>query len=70
MRQAEFRGCDNLVVAKVTKDDSTGYTTGSVIALAPIASVAKSTETSAETHFYDNTGMIQIRSRYHRPNRN
>lgn len=62
MKQAEFRGCDNLVVAKVTKDDSTGYTTGSVIALAPIASVAKTTETSAETHFYDNTGMIQIRA--------
>ena len=61
-RQAEFRGCDNLVVAKVTKDDSTGYTTGTVTALAPIASVAKTTETSSETHFYDNTGMIQIRA--------
>lgn len=62
MKQAEFRGCDSLVIAEVTKDDSTGYTTGSVMELAPIASVAKSTETSAETHFYDNTGLIQIKA--------
>lgn len=62
MKQAEFRGCDNLVIAPITKDDSTGYTTGTVVELAPIASVAKSTEVSAETHFYDNTGMIQIKA--------
>ena len=62
MKQAEFRGCDNLVIAPVTKDDSTGYTTGTVVELAPIASVAKTTEVSSETHFYDNTGMIQIKA--------
>lgn len=61
-RQAEFRGCDNLVIAKVTKDDKTGYTTGAVSELAPIASVAKTTDVSSETHFYDNTGMIQIKA--------
>lgn len=60
MKQAEFRGCSNLVIAEVTKDDKTGYTTGEVIELAPVASVAKTTSTNSETRFYDNTGMIQI----------
>lgn len=62
MKQAEFRGCDSFVAAKITKDDKTGYTTGSVIEIAPIASVAKTSEVSSETHFYDNTGLIQIRA--------
>lgn len=62
MKQAEFRGCDSFVAAKITKDDKTGYTTGSVIEIAPIASVAKTSEVSSETHFYDNTGMIQIKA--------
>lgn len=60
MNQAEFRGCDNFVCAKITKDDSTGYTTASVVEVAPIASVAKTTESSSETHYYDNTGMITV----------
>ena len=60
MNQAEFRGCDNFVCAKITKDDSTGYTTASVVEVAPIASVAKTTENSSETHYYDNTGMITV----------
>lgn len=62
MKQAEFRGCDSFVAAKITKDDKTGYTTGTVIEIAPIASVAKTSEVSSETHFYDNTGMIQIKA--------
>lgn len=62
MKQAEFRGCDSFVAAKITKDDKTGYTTGSVIEIAPIASVAKTSEVSSETHFYDNTGLIQIKA--------
>jgi phi13 family phage major tail protein len=62
MKQAEFRGCDSFVAAKITKDDKTGYTTGSVIEIAPIASVAKTSEVSSETHFYDNTGMIKIKA--------
>lgn len=62
MKHAEFRGCDSFVAAKITKDDKTGYTTGSVIEIAPIASVAKTSEVSSETHFYDNTGLIQIKA--------
>ena len=62
MKVVEFRGCDNVVVAEVTKDDSTGYTVGNIISLAPVAEVSKTTENSSETHFYDNVGAIIIRA--------
>lgn len=62
MKEAEFRGCDNFVCAKITKDDKTGYETAEVVSVAPIASVAKTTEVNSETHYYDNTGLIQIKA--------
>jgi phi13 family phage major tail protein len=62
MQTAEFRGCDNLVVARVTKDDATGYTTGAVTPLAEVAQIAKTTEQSSETHYYDNVGKITIKA--------
>lgn len=58
----EFRGCDNVVVAEVTKDDATGYTVGNVIPLAPAGQISKTTENSSETHFYDNVGAIVIKA--------
>lgn len=58
----EFRGCDNVVVAEVTKDDATGYTVGNVIPLAPAGQISKTTENSSETHFYDNVGAIVIKT--------
>ena len=61
-KTVEFRGCDNLVVAEITKDDATGYTVGTVIPLAPVAEIAKTTENNSETHYYDNTGMIVIKA--------
>ena len=67
MSIAEFRGCDHLCVAEVTKDaigigDYGGYTTGTVQILTEVAQVAKSTEQSSETHFYDNKAAITIRA--------
>lgn len=62
MKEAEFRGCDSFVCAKITKDDKTGYATAAVTMVAPIASVAKTTEVNSETHYYDNTGLIQIKA--------
>lgn len=62
MKVVEFRGCDNVVVAEVTKDDSAGYTVGNIIPLAPVAEVSKTTENSSETHYYDNVGAIVIRT--------
>lgn len=58
----EFRGCDNLVVAEVTVDTAAGYTVGAVSVLAPVAEIAKTVESSSETHYYDNVGMITIRA--------
>lgn len=58
----EFRGCKNLVIAEVTKDDETGYTTGNVISLAPVAEISKSVETSSAAHYYDNKAAIIINS--------
>lgn len=56
----EFRGCKNLVFAEVTKDDATGYQTGAVHVLAPVAEISKSVETSSEAHYYDNKAAIII----------
>lgn len=59
---AEFRGCDNLVCARVLKDDATGYQTGAVVSLAEVARIAKTTAQSRESHWYDNSPLIQIRA--------
>lgn len=63
----EFRGCKNLVFAEITKDNNLtgtgeGYVTGTVTALAPVAEISKSVETSSEAHYYDNKAAVVINS--------
>lgn len=61
----EFRGCKNLVFAKITKDDNAedgGYVTSTVKPLAPVAEISKNVETSSEAHYYDNKAQIVINS--------
>lgn len=59
---AEFRGCENLVVARVLKDDATGYQTGAVVPLAEVARIAKTTAQNRSTSWYSNAPLIQIKS--------
>lgn len=61
----KWRGVDNLVYARVTKDDNDeagGYTTGEVKMLAPVARIGKTVESSSNTEFYDNAPMFVINS--------
>lgn len=65
MEIKEFRGIRGLVYAEVTKDDnegSGGYITGAVKALAGVAELSRTTETSSETKYYDNVPAIVIDS--------
>ncbi len=57
----EFRGVDNFYFAEVTKDDETGYTTGTPIHI-PVQEVGKSVDASSEAHYYDNKAMIVVNS--------
>lgn len=58
----EYRGIENLVYAKVTKDDADEFTTGTVKALAGVAKLLKDTASSSETKYYDNVAAAVINS--------
>lgn len=58
----EFRGVDSLYVAEVTKDDATEYTTETPVYLSPVAEIGKTTDSSNESHYYDNKAMIVVNS--------
>lgn len=61
----EYRGVEGLVAAEVLTDNNDpneGYTTGDVFAIAGVAEVSRSTETSDEAHYYDNMPAIVISS--------
>ena len=58
----EFRGVDNLVYAEVLTDTADEITFGEVKPLSPVATVAKSTDSSSEAHYYDNQPMLVINS--------
>ncbi len=57
----EYRGVEGLVAAEVlTDDDDNGYTTGDVFAVAGVAEISKTTDSSNEAHYYDNMPAVVI----------
>ena len=61
VERAEYRGCENLVYARVTLDNAETYTVGEVKPLAGLAEVSVTTEQSSETKYYDNAPAIILK---------
>lgn len=62
MEYNEYRGVRGLVIAEITKDDGTDYTTGTWQKLSGVQNVALATTESSETHYYDNLPAIVVDS--------
>ena len=58
----EYRGVEGLVYAPVTVDTAGNYTTGTVKDLAGVATIAKSTASNNEAHYYDNLPAVVVSS--------
>ena len=58
----EFRGVDNLYVAKVLTDTAESFTCDTPVKLAPVAEIGKTTDASNEAHYYDNKALIVVSS--------
>lgn len=64
----EYRGVEGLVAAEVLVDNNEttgtegtyGYVTGDVFAIAGVAEISKTTDSSSESHYYDNIPAVVI----------
>lgn len=61
----EYRGVEGLVAAEVLKDNNLtgegeGYVTGDVFAIAGVAEISKTTDSTTEPHYYDNIPAIVV----------
>lgn len=58
----EYRGIRGLVAAEVTTDTSEKFETGTPFAVAGVAELSRTTESSSESHYYDNAPAVVIDS--------
>ena len=70
----EYRGVEGLVAAEILVDDNEtntagsgetpnhGYVTGDVFAIAGVGEISKTTDSSSESHYYDNIPAIVVSS--------
>ena len=58
----EYRGISGLVAAEVLTDDSEKFECGAPFEVAGVAELSRTTETTSESHYYDNVPAIVIDS--------
>ena len=58
----EYRGIRGLVAAEVLNDDLENFECGTPFAVAGVAELSRTTETSSEPHYYDNVPAVVIDS--------
>lgn len=58
----EYRGIRGLVAAEVIKDDTEAYECGTPFPIAGVAELSRTTESSSESHYYDNVPAVVIDS--------
>ncbi len=58
----EYRGIRSLVCAEVITDDSESFECGTPFSVVGVAELSRTTETTSETHYYDNVPAIVIDS--------
>lgn len=59
----EFRGIEDLYYAEVAEDSETQFSTTTPKRLSYTAKIAKEVESSSETHYYDDKGMIVVNTK-------
>lgn len=62
MEIQEYRGVRNLVAAEVTTDSLEKFECGTPFAVAGVAELSRTTESSSESHYYDNVPAVVIDS--------
>jgi phi13 family phage major tail protein len=62
MNVQEYRGIRGLVAAEVTTDSAETYECGTPFPIAGVAELSRTTESSSESHYYDNVPAVVIDS--------